>query len=88
MRGKPGEIRIRDDEIGGDGQNISNENIEFRGGILLRSRPGWGIGSTEAFYFGNRETEGCWRLVRSGNNLSFQRLESGTWTEKGAFSTA
>lgn len=31
---------------------------------------------------GDPSVEGAWRIVKSGDNLSFQRLESGTWTEK------
>lgn len=34
---------------------------------------------------GDPSAEGAWRIVKSGNDLSFQRYESGTWTEKGAF---
>jgi hypothetical protein len=87
MRGKPGQIKIEGDEIGGDGQNISNENLEFRDGILTRAAPGWGVASTEAIYLGSRTAEGSWRIVRSSNSIAFQRLESSAWVEKGAFST-
>lgn len=31
---------------------------------------------------GDPGTDGGWRIVKSGTALSFQRLESGTWTEK------
>ena len=33
-------------------------------------------------YFGDSGTNGSWRITRSGDNLVFQRLESGTWTTK------
>jgi len=36
MRGKPGEIRIRGDEIGGDGANFRSRHLEVRGGIITR----------------------------------------------------
>lgn len=42
------------------------------------------IGSGNAFYFGSSTTNGSWRIIRDGNNLSFQRREGGTWVEKGA----
>ena len=41
--------------------------------------------STTAFYFGDSATDGTWRIVRDGNNLSFQRRESGAYVEKGKF---
>lgn len=33
-------------------------------------------------YLGDESTNNSWRMVRSGDNLVFQRLESGTWTTK------
>ncbi len=30
-------------------------------------------------------TNGSWRLIQSGNNLSVQRLEGGVWVEKSSF---
>jgi hypothetical protein len=33
-------------------------------------------------YFGDDSTNGSWRIVRSGDDLLIQRLESGTWTTK------
>lgn len=36
-------------------------------------------------YIGSKTTNGSWRLIISGNNLSIQRLESGVWVEKSAF---
>lgn len=40
--------------------------------------------STNAFYFGDSATEGSWRIIRSGNNLVFQRFESSVWVDKSA----
>lgn len=34
---------------------------------------------------GDPGTEGGWRIVKSGNDLLAQRLESGTWVTKGGF---
>lgn len=41
-------------------------------------------GDANAFYFGDPTTDGTWRIMRSGNNLVFQRLESGVWVTKTA----
>lgn len=40
------------------------------------------VPSTDAFYFGDPGTAGSWRLIRDGNNLEMQRLESGIWVNK------
>ena len=32
--------------------------------------------------FGNTAVDGTWRIIPSGNNLSFQRREGGTFVEK------
>ena len=40
------------------------------------------VGSAAPFYFGDASTDGSWRIVRSGNNLVFQRRESSTWNTK------
>lgn len=42
-------------------------------------------GSTSVVYFGDSATDGTWKIVRDGNNLSFQRRESGAYVEKGKF---
>ena len=39
-------------------------------------------GSSDAFYFGDPSTDGTWRIKRSGNNLVFERRESGSWVTK------
>ena len=39
-------------------------------------------GSTNAFYFGDSVTDGSWRITRNGNNLVFERRESGSWVTK------
>lgn len=40
-----------------------------------------GVGD-DAFYFGDPTTDGSWRIVRDGNDLSFERRETGTWVFK------
>jgi hypothetical protein len=35
-----------------------------------------------AFYFGDADTDGSWRITRTGDNLVFERRESGSWVTK------
>lgn len=42
------------------------------------------VGNTEAFYMGDPNTNGSWRIIRSGNNLNFERREGGVWVAKTA----
>lgn len=44
------------------------------------------IGSADAYYMGDPTTDGTWRMVRSGNNLIFQRRESGSYVTKDTIS--
>lgn len=37
-----------------------------------------------SIYFGDPATDGTWVITTSGNNLSFQRRESGVYVEKSA----
>jgi hypothetical protein len=41
------------------------------------------IPSTGAFYLGDPATDGTWRIIRDGDDLSFERLESSVWVSKG-----
>jgi hypothetical protein len=41
---------------------------------------------TSNIYLGPSGTDGSWRMVRSGNNLVFQRRESGSWVTKSTIS--
>lgn len=41
--------------------------------------------STDAIYLGNADTDGSWRMIRSGTDLSFERRESSSWVNKGSF---
>lgn len=43
-----------------------------------------GAGS-DPFYIGDPNVNGSWRFITDGNNLSVQKLVSGTWTETFAF---
>ena len=37
-------------------------------------------------YWGDSSTDGSWRLMRSGNDMVFQRRESSVWTTKDTIS--
>lgn len=39
--------------------------------------------SAGAYYIGNIITNGSWRIILSGNDLNFERRESGSWVPKG-----
>ena len=39
-------------------------------------------GSANAFYFGDPSVNGTWRILRSGDNLVYERRESGSWVTK------
>jgi hypothetical protein len=40
------------------------------------------LDASNALYFGPADTDGSWRIVRSGNNLVFERRELGVWNTK------
>ena len=42
------------------------------------------FGATDWIYLGDPTTNGTWRVGRNGNDLEFQRRESGNWISKGA----
>lgn len=42
--------------------------------------------AAQAFYMGDPDTDGTWRMVRSGNNLVLQRRESGEYATKSTIS--
>ncbi len=44
------------------------------------------LDSTEAVYWGDANTNGSWRRIRSGNDLLDQRREAGTWVTKSTVS--
>ena len=39
--------------------------------------------ASDAWILGTGADEGDWKLTIDGNNLAFQRLESGVWVNKG-----
>ena len=56
----------------------TSTGTSFNGGNIFITTSGAGI------YFGTATIDGTWLIVTSGNNLSFQRRESGTYVEKSA----
>ena len=62
----------------GIGTTEPDEKLDVDGNIK--------IGSSDAFYLGDANTDGSWRFTRSGNNLVFQRRESSTWVTKSTIS--
>ena len=42
--------------------------------------------SAGIIYIGDDSTNGSWRMVRSGNDLVFQRREAGNWVTKSTIS--
>ncbi len=43
-----------------------------------------GTSTSLSIYFGDSVTDGSWRITISGNDLSFERRESGSWVQKGS----
>jgi hypothetical protein len=67
---------------------FGTNNLE-RGRVSGSGELSWGgdiqTTSTCAFYFGGKTTDGSWRMIRSGDDLNFERRESGSWVSKGSF---
>ena len=40
------------------------------------------VDDTNAFYFGDSNVDGTWRIVRVGDNLVYQRREAAAWVTK------
>jgi len=50
--------------------------------LIEKLSPNINLGETGVFYFGDKDTDGTWKIIRSGNNLITQRRESGAWVTK------
>ena len=64
----------------------------LRGGRMSLTRSGGAVNiylnqspTVTSIIWGDGVTDGSWRIIESGNNLSVQRLESGVWVEKSDF---
>ena len=58
-------------------------NVKVELSAPLESSKSIQVASDVAFYFGASDVEGSWRIIRNGDNLEFQRLESLVWVKKG-----
>jgi hypothetical protein len=56
------------------GGNFSTNDLSICGDLHIQS--------SDAFYLGDEATDGTWRIARDGNNLVFQRRESGNYVTK------
>lgn len=63
----------------GIGLNNPTSRLEVDGDLEI---DGNGAVGDDAFYFGDPATDGSWRIVRDGNDLSFERREAGVWNFK------
>lgn len=59
-------------------------NISHQGGGSASGSSFGSIFITTGVYFGTASTNGAWFITTSGNNLVFQRRESGVYVEKAA----
>ena len=44
------------------------------------------VDAAEAYYLGDKATNTSWRIIRDGDDLSFERREAGAWVSKGVIS--
>jgi hypothetical protein len=44
------------------------------------------VDAAEAYYFGDKSTNDSWRIIRDGDDLSFERREAGAWVSKDVIS--
>src|SRR3990167_963664 len=58
-------------------KEVGSGNVNIKGDLELDS--------ANAVYLGDSATDGSWRMIRSGTDLSFERRESGSWVNKGYF---
>ncbi len=65
----------------GDGNIDPTSRLDVEGSIEIDGSSSGSPGD-DAFYFGNPDTDGSWRIKRDGNDLSFERRESGVWVFK------
>ncbi|MGD1843949.1 MAG: hypothetical protein ACFB10_00975 [Salibacteraceae bacterium] len=63
----------------GIGNQGPSSTLDVKGDIEV---DGSGSIGDNAFYFGDPNGQGAWRIKREGNNLVFQRLESNVWITK------
>jgi hypothetical protein len=57
------------------GVNVTSGDLNLADGDVVAS-------ADDAFYLGDPDTDGTWRIIRDGNNLVHQRRESSAWVTK------
>jgi hypothetical protein len=57
-------------------------NADATGGRHLSLSGSVDVGAAEAFYLGGKNTDGSWRMTRSGSDLVIQLRVSGSWVTK------
>lgn len=65
---------------------ITNKVSDANVGLEIGSDKDLVLGNGAAIYLGNKTTDGTWRYIRNGNDLNFDRLESGVWVTKNVIS--
>mgnify|MGYP000627729693 CR=1 FL=1 len=71
--------------------NIVNGDVDAGAAIAgTKVNPAFGpqdveVDSTQAFYIGDASTDGSYRMRINGTSWVVERLEAGTWNQKGAF---
>ncbi len=64
---------------------VVNGNLDVSGTVTINTvvlNDYVQIDEENAFYWGDKDTDGSWRTIRVGDNLENQRRESGTWVYK------
>ena len=61
-----------------------NEAIDKQYRLLWQDTATIQVGSDGWIYFGGMDTDGTWRIGRSGNDWNMERREAGTYVAKGA----
>lgn len=63
----------------------STDSVLQYDGANWIDRPDVELSSTNAYYLGDKDTDGTWRFVRSGSDLQVELREAGTYNSKGSF---
>lgn len=63
---------------------LFREELDKQYRLLWQDVAVFQVDTDGAIYFGGKDTDGTWRLVRSGNDWNMERRESGTYAKKAA----
>lgn len=67
-----------------DFYELLREELDKQWRLLFQDVSTIQVGDDGWIYFGNKNTDGTWRIGRSGNDWNMERRESGTYVAKGA----